>query len=102
MVNKRLMQQAQQLQDRLSKMHKTLEAETVQASAGGGAVAVVVTGKQRIQSITIDPVAVDPIDVEMLQDLVQAAVNEAMAKSQELAERHMSAITGGLKIPGLS
>ena len=102
MVNKRLIQQAQQLQDRLSKLQETLESETVQASAGGGAVTVVVTGKQRIQSIAIDPAAVDPQDVEMLQDLVLAAVNEALGKSQELAEQRMSAITGGLKIPGLS
>jgi DNA-binding YbaB/EbfC family protein len=73
----------------------------VEASAGGGAVRVVVTGKRKVQSIEISPDAVDPEDVEMLQDLVMAATNEALDKAQELAQSRLSAITGGMKIPGL-
>jgi nucleoid-associated protein EbfC len=78
-----------------------LESATVEATVGGGVVKVVATGKQTIESITIDKSAVDPEDVEMLQDLVLAAVNEALGKSQELASERMGAITGGLKIPGM-
>ena len=78
-----------------------METETVEASAGGGAVKAVATGKQTIQSIAIDPGAVDPDDVEMLQDLVLAAVNEALAKSQALAAERLGALTGGMKIPGM-
>ena len=100
-MNKNLLRQAQQLQQRLAKVQEELEQETVEASAGGGAVTVRVTGKQKLQSITIDPAAVDPQDVGMLEDLVLAAVNEAMDKAQELAAQRVNAITGGMKIPGL-
>ncbi len=95
------MRQAQQLQARLLKAQEELEAETVEASAGGGAVKVVASGKQTIESVTIDPAAVDPDDVELLQDMVLAAVNEALAKSQALAAERLGALTGGLKIPGM-
>ena len=95
------MKQAQQLQARLMKAQEDLENEVVEASAGGGAVKVVVTGKQTVQSIAIDPAAVDPEDVELLQDMVLAAVNEALAKSQALAAERLGALTGGLKIPGM-
>ena len=74
----------------------------MEASAGGGAVTAVVSGKQQFQSIKIDPAAVDPQDVAMLEDLVLAAVNEAMDKAQQLAADRMGAITGGMNIPGLT
>ncbi len=100
-MNRNMIKQAQQLQARLMKAQEDLENETVEASAGGGAVKVVATGKQTIQSVTIDPAAVDPDDVELLQDMVLAAANEALAKSQALAAERLGALTGGLKIPGM-
>ncbi len=100
-MNRNMIKQAQQLQARLMKAQEDLENETVEASAGGGAVKVVATGKQTVQSIAIDPAAVDPDDVELLQDMVLAAVNEALAKSQALAAERLGALTGGLKIPGM-
>lgn len=101
MVNKQMMRQAQQLQARLAKAQEEIEAQRVEASAGGGAVKAVATGKQTIESIVIDPGAVDPGDVELLQDMILAAVNEALAKSQEMANEKIGALTGGLKIPGM-
>ena len=92
----------QQMQARLAKAQEELANETVEGTAGGGAIKIVMTGHQRVQSVTIDPEVVDPGDVEMLQDLVAAAVNEAISKSQELAGKRLGAATGGLKIPGLS
>ena len=100
-MNRNFLKQAQQIQARLAKAQEDLEAETVEGSSGGGAVRVVATGKQTIESVAIDPAAVDPDDVEILQDMVLAAVNEALAKSQELANERLGAITGNLKIPGL-
>jgi len=100
-MNKNLLRQAQQLQQRLGQVQEALELEIVEASVGGGVVTVAVTGKQKVQSIKIDPAAVDSQDVAMLEDLVMAAVNEAMDKAQELAAQRMGAITGGMKIPGL-
>lgn len=100
-MNRNFLKQAQQIQARLAKAQEDLEAETVEGSAGGGAVKVVVNGKQVLESVSIDPAAVDPDDVEILQDMVLAAVNEALAKSQELANERLGAITGNLKIPGL-
>jgi DNA-binding YbaB/EbfC family protein len=102
MLNKNMLQQAQQLQVKMAKIQEELASETVEATAGGGAVSVVATGKQHIQSITVTPEVVDPDDIEMLQDLVTAAVNEALEKSQRLATQKMGAITGGLNIPGLA
>ncbi len=101
MINKNLLRQAQQMQARMAKIQEELEFETVEATAGGGVVKAVVTGKMRLQSIEISPDVVDPEDVEMLQDLVSAAINEAMDKAQQLASNKMGAVTGGLKIPGL-
>jgi DNA-binding YbaB/EbfC family protein len=101
-VNRRMIQQAQELQARLAKAQKELAEATVEATAGGGAVTVTVTGQQQFKSIKIAPEAINPDDAEMLQDLVLAAVNEAIAKSQELAAERMSKVTGGLKIPGLT
>jgi DNA-binding YbaB/EbfC family protein len=97
-----LMKQMQQMQAKMLKMQEELGNETVEASAGGGAVTVVITGQQRVREVRIDPSAVDAEDVEMLQDLMVAAFNEALEKSQALAASRMSALTGGLKIPGLT
>jgi DNA-binding YbaB/EbfC family protein len=97
-----MIQQAQELQARLAKVQKELAEATVEATAGGGAVTVTVTGQQEVKSVKIDPEAINLDDVEMLEDLVLAAVNEAITKSQELAAERMSKVTGGLKIPGLT
>ena len=100
-MNKNMIRQAQQMQARLAKIQEELESETVEASVGGGAVRVVCTGHQRVQSISITPSAVDPDDVEMLQELVLAAVNEALEKSQALASERLNAVTGGFRLPGM-
>lgn len=101
MMNRNLLRQAQQLQKQMLKLQEELESAMVEATAGGGVVKAVVSGKLRLESLTIDPQAVDPQDVEMLQDLVVAAVNEALQKAQDMAAQKMSALTGGMKIPGL-
>ena len=100
-MNRNFLRQAQQLQARLAKAQQELEEMTVEGSAGGGVVRVVVSGKLAVQSVSIDPDAVDPDDVQMLEELVLAAVNEGLQKAQELAQQKMGALTGGLKIPGL-
>lgn len=100
-MNKNMLRQAQQLQARLAKAQEELESAEVEGTAGGGVVKVVVTGKMKVQSVEISPEAVNPEDVEMLQDLVMAATNEALDKAQELAQTSLGAITGGMKIPGL-
>ncbi len=100
-MNKNLIRQAQELQQRLAKAQEALESETVEGSAGGGAVKVVVNGKQKAQSVKIEPEAVIPQDVAILEDLVLAAVNDAMDKAHEMAAHRMNAATGGMKIPGL-
>jgi DNA-binding YbaB/EbfC family protein len=92
---------AQQMQQEMLRVQTELEATQVDGSAGGGVVKAVVTGKQELVSITIDPDAVDPSDVDMLQDLIVAAVNDALRASRELAEEKMAAVTGGLRIPGM-
>jgi nucleoid-associated protein EbfC len=96
-----LQRMAAQMQQQMARVQAELEAATVGGSAGGGVVRATVTGKQELLSITIDPAAVDPGDVEMLQDLVIAAVNDALGASRKLAEEKMAAVTGGLRIPGL-
>ena len=96
-----MLQQLQKLQEEMVKTQEALGDETVTVTAGGGAITVVISGHQKIQSITIEPEVVDPDDVEMLQDLVMAAVNEAIDKSQQLAADQLGALTGGLSIPGL-
>jgi DNA-binding YbaB/EbfC family protein len=96
-----LQRMAQQMQQEMARVQAELEAAQVDGSAGGGVVNATVTGKQELVSITIDPSAVDPEDVEMLQDLVVAAVNDALRASRDLAEQKMAAVTGGLKIPGM-
>lgn len=96
-----LQRMAQQMQQEMLRVQTELEATQVDGSAGGGVVRAVVTGKQELVSITIDPDAVDPSDVDMLQDLIVAAVNDALRASRELAEEKMAAVTGGLRIPGM-
>jgi nucleoid-associated protein EbfC len=96
-----LQRMAQQMQQEMVRIQAELEATTVDGSAGGGIVTATVTGKQELVSVTIDPAAVDPSDVEMLQDLVVAAVNDALRASREVAEQKMSAVTGGLRLPGM-
>jgi DNA-binding YbaB/EbfC family protein len=96
-----MLQQLQKLQEDMVKTQEALGDETVTVTAGGGAITVVISGHQKIQSITIEPEVVDPDDVEMLQDLVVAAVNEAIDKSQQLAADQLGSLTGGLNIPGL-
>ncbi len=91
----------QALQQKMEETQASLATETVEASAGGGAVTVTVNGQQQVQAIKISPDAISAGDVEMLQDLIVAAVNEAIEKSQQLAASKMSAITGGLGLPGL-
>ena len=100
-MNKKFLKQAQQLQKQMAQMQQELESVTVEGSAGGGVVKAVVTGKMHLESIHIDTeVATD--DVEMLQDLVAAAVNDALDRAQEMAAGRMGALTGGLNIPGLT
>ena len=99
----KMMKQARKLQEQMNKLQEELAEKTIEASTGGGMVKVVATGKREIQAIEISPEVVDPDDVEMLQDLTLAAVNEALRKAEELAASEMSKIAGGLnlKIPGL-
>ena len=101
-MDKSILRQAQQLQAKLAKAQEELGNITVEATSGGGAVKIVIDGHQKIHSVEISPEVIDVEDVELLQDLVMTAVNEAIAKSQELAGKHLSSLTGGLKIPGLT
>jgi len=96
-----IMKQAQMMQQKMAKLQEEAALRTAEASAGGGAVTAVVSGKYQILSLTIQKDAVDPEDVEMLQDMVKAAVNEAMAKVQAEKAEQMSKVTGGLNIPGM-
>ena len=95
------MKQAQKLQSKMLKMQDELADRTVEAAAGGGMVKVVANGRQQILSIEIEKEVVDPDDVEMLQDLVLAAVNDALVKSQEMVSEEMGKLTGGMNIPGM-
>lgn len=97
----KMMKQVQKMQADMAKMQEELVNKTVEASSGGGMVKVVANGKQELMSIAINPEAVDPEDVEMLQDMILAAVNEALRQSQEMVAKEMSKITGGMNIPGL-
>jgi len=98
----KMLKQAQRLQADMLKMQEALAEKTVEVASGGGVVKVVANGKQQIVSLSIDKEVVDPEDVEMLQDLVLAAVNEALTRAQEMANAEMSKLTGGLNIPGLA
>lgn len=97
----KMMKQVQQAQAKMAAVQEELKSEKVEASAGGGMVRVVMTGDLRVESVEIDPAAIDPDDVELLQDMVAAATNEALRAAQELANTKMAAITGGMNIPGL-
>ena len=96
-----MMKQAQQLQSKMLKLQEELAEKTVESSSGGGMVKVVANGRQQIVSIQIEKEVVDEDDVEMLQDLVLAAVNDALAKAQEMVSTEMGKLTGGLNIPGI-
>jgi nucleoid-associated protein EbfC len=96
-----IMKQAKKMQERMARLQEELETKTVEASSGGGMVSVIVNGKCELVSLKIEKEVVNPEDVEMLQDLVIAAINEGIRKSQEMAATEMSKITGGLNIPGL-
>ena len=97
-----MMKQAQNLQKKMMKTQAELATKTIEASSGGGMVTVVANGAQKIESIIMEKEVVDPEDVEMLQDLVLAAVNDALVKSQEMVSEEMGKLTGGLNIPGLT
>lgn len=96
-----LLKQAQQIHSKITQLQEEMAAKTVEASSGGGMVKIVMNGRQEVLSIRIDPEVVNKEDIEMLQDLVMAAVNEAIRKSQEMMTEEMKKITGGLTIPGL-
>jgi len=100
-MDKSILRQAQQLQAKLAKAQEELGSMTVDATAGGGAVKVVIDGHQKVHSVEISPEVIESGDAELLQDLVMAAVNEGITKSQELAGKHLGKLTGGLNIPGL-
>lgn len=96
-----MMKQAQKMQAKIMKIQEEMGERSVEASSGGGMVTVTANGKQEILSIRIEPEVVDPEDVEMLQDLVAAAVNEALKKGQEMVAEEMAKVTGGMQIPGM-
>ena len=96
-----MLKQAQKMQEEMERVQQETEEEQGEATSGGGAVKVVVTGKTELVSIKLDPDAVDPDDVETLEDLILAAVNEGVKKAEEIMSERMGAITGGLNIPGL-
>jgi len=97
----KMMKQAQQLQAKMLKLQEELAEKTVETSAGGGMVKAVANGRQQLVSIQIEKEVVDPDDVEMLQDLILAAVNDALTKAQEMVAEEMNKLTGGLNIPGM-
>jgi DNA-binding YbaB/EbfC family protein len=97
-----IMKQAKKLQERMASLQDELALRTIEASAGGGMVSVLVNGKHELVSLKIEKEVVNPEDVEMLQDLILAAVNEGMRKAQEMAAAEMAKITGGINIPGLT
>ena len=96
-----LMKQAQELQSKMAKLQEELENRTLEASAGGGMVTVVVNGRQEILSIKIDPEVIDPEDVEMLQDLILAAVNDGLARAKDMVNQEMGNLTKGLNLPNI-
>jgi len=97
----KLMKQAQQMQSKMTQLQEEMGEKTVEATAGGGMVKVVANGKQQVLSIQVEKEVVDPEDVEMLQDLIVAAVNEALSRSQAMVNEEMNKLTGGMNIPGM-
>ncbi len=98
----KLMKQAQQLQNKMSKLQEEMAEKTIEATAGGGMVKVVANGKQQVVSIQIEKEVVDPEDVEMLQDLILAAVNDALNRAQAMVSEEMNKLTGGMNLPGMT
>jgi len=96
-----ILKQAQQMHAKIAQLQEEMASKTVETSAGGGMVNIVMNGKQEILALRIDPEAINREDIEMLQDLITAAVNEAIRKSQEMMTEEMKKITGGLNLPGL-
>ena len=96
-----MMKQAQKLQSKVLKLQEELSAKTVESTAGGGMIKVVANGRQQVVSLSIEKEVVDPDDVEMLQDLILAAVNDALSRAQEMVNQEMGKLTGGLNLPGL-
>lgn len=99
-MNRNILKQAQEMQNKLARAQEELASLTVEGSSGGGAVKIVMTGQQNVQSVKIAPEAVDPKEVELLEDMILAALNDAQQKSQEMAQKKLSSIAG-MKIPGL-
>ncbi len=97
-----IVKQAQEMQKKMAQVQEELAQKTVQASSGGGMVVVTVSGSMEVTDIQIDPTVVDANDINMLQDLIMAAVNEGVKKARDMGQEEMSKVTGGLKIPGLS
>jgi DNA-binding YbaB/EbfC family protein len=97
----KMMKQAQQLQSKMLKLQEEMAEKTVETTSGGGMVKVVANGRQQVVSIQIEKEVVDPDDLEMLQDLILAAINDALIKSQEMVSGEMNKLTGGMNIPGL-
>jgi len=96
-----ILKQAQQFQSKMAKLQEELGEKTVEATSGGGMVTVVANGKQEIVSIRIEPEVVDPEDVDMLQDLIQAAVNDALTRAKEMVNEEMSKLTSGMNLPNI-
>ena len=101
MMNKNILRQAQELQAKLAKAQQELGDMVAEVTVGGGVIKVIVDGQQKIRSVKISPDAVNPEDIEMLEDLIMSAVNEALEKSRELAASHLGSLTNGFKFPGL-
>lgn len=100
-MDQRMVKQLQQMQNKMMKAQEDLANETVTSTAGGGAVTIVMNGHHEVRSVKIDPDAVDTSDMEMLEDMVLTAFNDALEKAQAMAQEKMGAITGGLNIPGM-
>ena len=101
-MNKEMLRQAQKLQAKLAKAQEELDNVTVEVGSGGGAITIVMSGRQQVRSVKISPEVVDREDVELLEDLVLTAISEAITKSQEAAAQQLGELTGGLKIPGIT
>jgi len=101
-MNPEMFRRLQRMQDQISKAQQEIEESTVEASAGGGAVTVVVSGQPRVRSVRIAPEAVDPEDVEMLEDMIVAALNEALEKVGTMQAERLGSVAGGLELPGLT
>ena len=102
MMNKNMLKQAQQLQQKLMEEQQKLETETVTGSSGGGAIQITINGKYQVTEIKIDPEAIDPENVDMLEDLITTGFNEAIEKIQQLSASRLNSLTGGFKLPGIS